>query len=82
MKRYMKFSDILDLVVLGTVQPGLIIKGVATGQTLLLNQFTLANSTQTMLAFCDEERNIIQTIDANSVWELVNVEFENDIVQN
>lgn len=80
MKRFMKFADIIDLLNGGLLQPGLIIKCVATNETLVLNQFTLANSTQTVQAFCTEERNIVQTIDANSVWELVNIALEGDVV--
>lgn len=80
MKRFMKFSNIMsDLVHTGLVQPGLIIKCVATDQTLLLNEFTLVNSTQRMLAFCTEEREIVQTVDPESVWELVNIDFEGDV---
>lgn len=79
MKRFMSFTNIMDLVSAGLVQPGLIIKSTAYNQTLILNQFTLANSSQTMRAFCDEDRNIIQTIDPGSVWELVNVDFEGDV---
>lgn len=79
MKRFMKFSDIIDLVNTGLVQAGLMIKCVATDNTLLLNEFTLANSTQTMLAFCEEDRTIVQMVDPSSVWELVNIEFEGDV---
>ena len=79
MKRFMSFINIMDLVSAGLVQPGLIIKSTAYNQTLILNQFTLANSTQIMKAFCDEERNIVQTVDSNSVWELVNIDLEGDI---
>ena len=80
MKRFMKFSDIqLDLVQPGLVQPGLIIKCVSTDQVLVLNQFTLANSSQTLLAFCEEDRTIVQAVDPNSVWELVNIDLDGDV---
>ena len=75
----MSFINIMDLVSAGLVQPGLIIKSTAYNQTLILNQFTLANSTQTMLAFCEEDRTIVQMVDPSSVWELVNIEFEGDV---
>ena len=80
MKRFMKFSDIIEAVS-GLIQPGLIIKSVSTNQTLMLNEFVLKDSTQSVTAFTDEDRNIVQTIDPNSVWELVNIEFDGDIVQ-
>lgn len=80
MKRFMKFSDIVqDLIMTGIAQPGLIIKCVATNQTLLLNEFTLVNSNTRCRVFCDEDRTILQTIDPNSVWELVNIELAGDI---
>ena len=80
MKRFMKFSDIIEAVS-SLIQPGLIIKSVSTNQTLMLNEFVLKDSTQSVTAFTDEDRNIVQTIDPNSVWELVNIEFDGDIVQ-
>lgn len=79
MKRFMKFSDIVELITTGYIQPGLMIKCVATDQTLVLNQFTLSGSTQTVLAFSEEDRTIPQTIDVNSVWELVNIPLEGDV---
>lgn len=83
MKRFMKFKDIIEgLVYPEMVQPGLIIKCVATNHTLILKKFILANSTQEFLAFCDEERVIIQTVDPESVWELTNIDFEGDVTAN
>lgn len=80
MTRFMKFKNIVqELVEPGMVQPGLIIKCVATNHTLILKKFILASSTQEFLAFCDEERVIMQTVDPESVWELVNIDFEGDI---
>ena len=76
----MKFKNIIeDLVYPSMVQPGLIIKCVATNHTLILKRFILADSNQEFLAFCDEERVIIQTVDPESVWELVNIELDGDI---
>jgi len=80
MKRFMQFRTITEeLVQAGLVQPGLIIKCVATNHTLILKKFILADSTQEFLAFCDEERVIIQTVDPNSIWELVNIELDGDV---
>lgn len=79
MKRFMKFIDIMELVSTGVVQPGLIIRSVANNGELILNEFILANSTQRMKAFCDNERNIVQYIEPSSIWELVNVELDGDI---
>lgn len=80
MKRFMQFRTITEeLVQTGLVQPGLIIKCVATNHTLILKKFILADSTQEFLAFCDEERVIIQTVDPSSVWELVNIDLPGDV---
>lgn len=80
MKRFMQFRNIIeDLVYSGMVQPGLIIKCVATDHTLILKKFILSESTQEFLAFCDEERVIIQTVDPNSVWELMNIDLDGDV---
>lgn len=80
MKRFMQFRTITEeLVQTGLVQPGLIIKCVSTNHILILKKFILADSTQEFLAFCDEERVIIQTVDPNSIWELVNIELDGDV---
>lgn len=80
MKRFMKFKSIIEEVETGLVQAGLIIKCVATDETLLLNEFILDKSDVRVKAFCTEDRRIVQTVDPESVWELVNIEFEGDVV--
>lgn len=76
--RFMKFSNIMmDLVYTGIAQPGLIIKCVTTNQILLLHEIMLG-STQS-LAFFTEDRQLVQTVDPESVWELVNIKLEGDI---
>lgn len=79
MKRFMKFKDICSKVETGLVQAGLMIKCVATDETLLLNDFILDKSDLRVQAFCTEDRRILQTVDPESVWELVNIVFEGDV---
>lgn len=68
MNRYLTFEKIQQLV----LQEGLMIRQVNTGQTLLLSSCNISGNMTTTLVFTDEERNIPQTIDPHSVWELVN----------
>lgn len=76
--RFMKFSDIMmNLVHTGEVQSGLIIKCVSTNQILILHEIMLG--TTQALAFFTEDRQLVQTIDPESVWELVNIKLEGDI---
>lgn len=80
MKRFMKFIDIMnDIVNSGLAQEGLIIKCVSTDQELVLKEFTITGELSKSYGFFTEERELLQTIDPNSVWELVNINLEGDI---
>lgn len=76
--RFMKFSSIMmDLVYTGLARPGLIIKCVKTNQILLLHEIMLGSTPLT--AFFTEDRQLVQTVDPESVWELVNINVQEDI---
>lgn len=80
MKRFMKFSDIIsDLVATRMVQPGLIIRCISTDKIMILNKFNIVGDLTEHYGFFTEDRTLEQTVDPNSVWELVNIDLEGDI---
>lgn len=78
MSRFMQFINILELVKSFAVPEGLIIKCVKTDERLILK--TIKADGTDMLAFMTEERELVQCIEPTSVWELINIPLEGDVV--
>lgn len=79
MQRFMKFEDIIEYIDTYGVSDGLIIRKVATSDVLILHSFSMVGDLSKQQAFFTEKREIVQTIDPLSMWEIVNMDFEGDV---
>ena len=76
MKRFLSFTNIMELVDQQMLPVDTVIKQVKDGTILLLKEFTLKDDNSTHYGFFNEDRELVPTIDPMSVWEIVNINIK------
>ena len=76
MKRFLSFTNIMDLVDQQMLPVDTVIKQVKDDTILLLKELVLKDDNSTHFGFFTEDRKLVNTIDPMSVWEIVNINIE------